>query len=257
MRPVHPSPRTRPRLIGLACGMGLCAAAAQAGSDPGYYVVTPYDDAGRLSLELRYWDARRGARQRSLMWPELGLAWGVNSRWTMRLLASGIGHSLDGQRLEALQWHNDVLLTQGEWPLDLALHSVLRRGFDGHGDALELGPVLNTDLGRTQLTAGLFAEQGLGRGLAGAAQLKYQWQLRQRWRPGLHWGLQGFGELGDWNRWSAHAAQSHRLGPALFVAPSGGQAGRWQWQAAWLQGKVYGRSGHMASLQAMWHWRAD
>lgn len=250
-------PDCRPAVGRLACalaGWAGLAALAPARADPGYYVVGAYDHAGRVSAELRYWTVSPDGRP-AMLWPELGLAWGVNPRWTTRLLASWVGRRLDAQQPESLQWHNDWLLTQGEWPLDLALHTALRRGFRGHGDALEWGPVGVTDLGRTQLTGNLFFERGLGRGDDRPTQLKYQWQLRHRWQPGLHLGAQGFGELGRWDDWAAAGRQSHRLGPALFVTPGPQGARPLQLQLAWLRGKTYGRPGHMLSLQLQWHLR--
>jgi hypothetical protein len=44
----------------------------------------------------------------------------------------------------------------------------------------------------------------------------YQWQAKYRWKPAFEFGLQGFGEMGEWDNWAPRAAQSHRFGPALF-----------------------------------------
>jgi len=79
-------------------------------------------------------------------------------------------------------------------------------------------------------------------------QLKYQWQVRHRWKPWLHFGAQGFGELGPWDRWSPHDAQSHRAGPALFGSIDAGP-GVIGWQAAYLLGKTFGQRGDMFTLR--------
>ena len=68
------------------------------------------------------------------------------------------------------------------------------------------------------------------------------------WRPGLHFGAQGFGEPGRWDHFSPRDAQSHRAGPALFGAVPFGES-RLTWQAAWLGGSTYGRHGHMVTLR--------
>lgn len=47
-------------------------------ADPGYYVVT-YDNEGLRTVDLRYWTVKLG-RQSEVLWPEVGLGWGVNSR---------------------------------------------------------------------------------------------------------------------------------------------------------------------------------
>ncbi len=238
--------------------IALCCASAFA--DPGYYVVTAYDDPGLRSIDFRYWTVRRPGRP-EMVWPEAGFAWNPVGRWHSELLASWIGSSQDATRLSTLNWQNDWLLTRGQYPVDVALHSLLGYGQNPAGGTLfELGPVLQTDFGRTQVNANLFLERGYGAFGGEPTQLKYQWQIRHRWRHGLHFGAQGFGELGPWDRWSPHDAQSHRAGPALFgriplggnPASGGGDGARTPaiaWQAAWLVGSTYRRHGQMLTLQ--------
>ena len=153
-----------------------------------------------------------------VIWPEIGVLWGVSSRWTTELYASYVGTDWSGSRLDTLNWQNELLLTQGELPFDLALHAraMEHQARVGGGRGLEWGPVLQTDVGRTQLNANLFVERTWGAAEAASTELKYQWQVRHRYRPGLHFGAQGFGELGPWDHWSPVNRQSHRAGPAIF-----------------------------------------
>lgn len=226
----------------------LALPCAPARSDPGYYVVTVYNDPGRLSLDYRYWAIDRPGRN-TMTWPEIGLGWNINAWWYSELLAGFIGSSRSATRPSSLNWQNDFLLTDASQRWDIALHTQWIKPQDGKpGQVLEFGPVLQTDIGRTQLNLNLFAERGFGELSAVATQLKYQWQVRHRWHPGLHLGLQGFGELGPWQHWSPRAEQSHRLGPAVFghIGVGPGSLG---WQAAWLGGSTYARHGQMFTLQ--------
>lgn len=225
----------------------LAGASAPASAEVGYYVVVPYSDAGMAAVKLRYWTTKLPRRPETV-WPELGFAYGINSRWTTEVYASNIGRSIGRSRLDSLNWQNDVLLTQGEYPVDLAIHTQLMH-VQGEGNAVEFGPVLQTDLGRTQLNLNLLFERGLGRANAEPTQMKYQWQLRHRWIPGLHLGLQGFGELGPWDHWAPRADQSHRAGPALFGRVGLGERRAVEWQAAYLHGSVFGRGGQMVTMQ--------
>jgi hypothetical protein len=236
------------RALPFALMLGLGASVAQA--DPGYYVVTPYDNAGLRTVELRYWTVKSDGRP-EVVWPEVGLGYGVNSRWTTTAFVSYIGSSRIPMQLSSVNWQNVVLLTQGEWPVDLALllQYVHDRSPAGQ-DAIEVGPLLQTDFGRTQFNANLVFDRPLGGAATRATELKYQWQLRHRAAPQWHYGAQGFGELGPWNHWAGRGQQSHRAGPALF--------GTWRLddheaikaQAAILIGRTGGRSGHMFSLRA-------
>jgi hypothetical protein len=242
----------RPRLPALfalvAAALSLAWPAAHA--DPGYYVVTPYDNAGLRIVDFRYWTVQAKGRG-EVVWPEVGLGYGINSRWTSELFVSLEGSQAEAVKPATLNWQNEVLLTQGQWPLDVALHLQFIKDRDTpHAYTLEFGPVLQTDLGRTQLNANLFFDKTNRTAVAAVAKLKYQWQLRYRWTPPLHVGLQGFGELGVWNHWSPQEKQSHRAGPALFGTLRLEDRAAVKLQAAYLLGKTYGQRGHMFTLRA-------
>jgi hypothetical protein len=241
-------------LLSLLATSWLLSVAPARAADPGYYVVTPYDNAGLRMVDLRYWSVKRKERPERI-WPEIGFSYGVNSRWTTGLLYSTIGPSNWDIVPSSLVWQNDVLLTQGEWPIDIALHTKLIReaGHDGRVWALEYGPLLQTDLGRTQLNANIFFERSFEPEEGKPIQMKYQWQVRHRWHPLMNFGLQGFGELGPWNRWKENGRQSHRAGPAFFGRVDLGQGtGDKQallYQAAYLLGTVYSQRAGMFTVR--------
>ena len=237
-------------LVQLACAAALCAVCGTAAADPGYYVVTVYDNEGQRSLDLRYWTVKFPQRP-EMIWPEAGFGYGVSSRWYTELYGSWIGSSQLPTQLSTLNWQNDVLLTQGELPLDIAVHTnLISNQRDSGGGAIEWGPVLQTDIGRTQLNGNVFFENGWDSFAPAAAQMKYQWQVRHRWQPLLHVGLQGFGELGQWDHWAPHDQQSHRAGPAVFSTIALGERQSLLLQAAYLYGSIYGRDGRMFTARA-------
>lgn len=225
----------------LCCAALLSAAPAQA--DPGYYLLTPYSQPGQLALDLRYWTVK-APDEPTTLWPELGLRWGVNERWTTGLFASFIGDSWRQQTLSSWNWQNEILLTQGQYPVDLALHLQLIHNH-GEGNALEWGPVLQGEWGLTQLNFNLVLERNWAS--SRGPQLKYQWQALHRLGPGWRLGLQGFGELGRWDHWSPHERQSHRAGPVLRLGLPAAEL-----QLAYLWGKTYGSRGDMFSAQLLW-----
>jgi len=229
--------------ISLLCT--CCAAAA----DPGYYVVTVYDNYEVRTIDFRYWTVKFPNRP-EVIWPELGFGYGISTRWYTELYASFIGSSQMATKLSTWNWQNDVLLTQGEYPLDVAIHTnLIRYANTEEGYAVEFGPVLQTDVERTQLNANVFFERGYGGSDAGPMQLKYQWQVRYRWKPLLNLGAQGFGELGQWDHWAPHDQQSHRAGPAVFGTLALGDRESLLYQAAYLIGSIYGRKGDMFSMR--------
>lgn len=229
--------------------LGACAAAGAA--DPGYYVVTAYSDPGVAFADFRYWTVRFPGSY-ATRWPEAGVGYGVNSRWTTELYGSWIGSTDSATHLNTLNWQNDVLLTQGQYPFDLALHLTLIDYMkSGSGRAVEYGPVFQTEFGRTQFNANLFFDREFHTDDGGPPQLKYQWQVRHHWTSWLQPGLQGFGELGTWNHWLPHEQQSHRAGPALFGVYRLGDGRELRYQAAFLFGSVYGSNAEMFTTRIL------
>jgi hypothetical protein len=227
--------------LALACG-------SASGADPGYYVVTVYDNPGQKTLDLRYWTVNLPGSP-TITWPEAGFGWNVNGRWYTELYGSWVGSADFATHLSTLNWQNDVLLTQGQYPFDLAVHTQLVRPENpASGYSFEIGPALQTEVGRTQLNLNVFFERDFAMQTATPTQMSYQWQVRQRWRPWLHFGAQGFGELGPWDHWSPHGSQSNRAGPALFgsIDAAPGTIG---WQAAYLIGKTFGQRADMFTMR--------
>lgn len=203
---------------GLVLAVLLLAAGvrpAQAGT--GYYLVSVYSDPGQWTLDYKYWNAKASVGP-PIGSPELGIAYGVNSRWYTELYGVTQQDAVQGRQMLSMNWQNDVLLTQGEYPFDLAIHTDVGqyRNSQRDGYSLELGPALQTEWWRTQFNANLFLQRDYRSQQNGPTQLVYQWQVRQHWRPWFNFGLQGFGELGRWDHWATRDQQSHRAGPALF-----------------------------------------
>ncbi len=234
------------KLIVLAA-LTVAAQAALAGT--GYYLVSTYPEAGERTVDFKYWNAKPSGRPpRSA--PELGLGYNVNARWFTELSASWFQLSPGPLELAALEWQNDVMLTQGQYPVDVALHTTLERPRDAsEGYGVEFGPVMQTELGRTQFNLNLFFSRDYRSATANAMQLAYQWQVKYRWKPALEFGVQGFGEVGEWDHWSARDQQSHRIGPALFGHIDGAGKQQWKYEAAYLIGTNSARNAKTVTLR--------
>lgn len=219
------------------CALALLAALAQpAGAATGYYLVNVYSDPGQWTLDYKYWNAKSDAGP-PIGSPELGVGYGVNSRWYTELYGVTRQDAVQGTQMMSMNWQNDVLLTQGQYPFDLAIHTDIGqyRNSQQQGYALEWGPALQTEWWRTQFNANLFFQRDYRTSQGSPTQLVYQWQVRQHWRPLFNFGLQGFGELGRWDHWDARDQQSHRAGPALFGTLRMGQQFL-KYEAAYLFG---------------------
>lgn len=245
----YTAPMPRRSALRLAVAATVLALPAWALADPGYYLVTVYENEGEASVDFRYWTVRQPGEPLTV-WPEVGVGYGVTKRWYTEVFLSAIGPTFTNTSASSLNWQNDYLLTQGQYPFDLAIHTNLVQNREGRsGTVLEFGPVLQTDVGRTQLNANLIFERTLRADVPRNTKLKYQWQAKYRWRPALHFGVQGFGELGDWDHWAPGSQQSHRLGPMIAGTFRLGDGHALKYTAAYLVGSVYGSRGDMLSVR--------
>lgn len=221
----------------------------QAAAGTGYYLVSTYPNEGQRTVDFKYWNAKPSGRPPRSS-PEIGLGYNVTSRWYTELTAEWFKLSPHSHHLAALEWQNDFMLTEGQYPFDLALHTNVERALDGSGEiGVEVGPVLQTEIGRTQLNLNLFLEREYRVPVSEPMQFKYQWQVKYRWIEKLQFGVQGFGELGEWNNWLPRGQQSHRAGPALFgtwILP-GGHA--WKYEAAYLIGTNSARNAKSVAMR--------
>ncbi len=231
----------------------MAALPASASADTGYYMVTTYDVEGQTSVDFKYWNARY--RHTRVYAPDLGIGYGVTSRWYTELYGTWVKVGERAMKFEETAWQNDFMLTQGQFDLDVALHTKIERPQDrDEGYAIEWGPVLKTDIGRVQLNANLFFQRDVRvRGLESEkhTELAYQFQLKHRWKSWFQPGLQAFGEVGKWNNWLPANEQSHRAGPAVFGSALFGKQ-ELKYEAAYLLGRNDGRAAKTFSMRAQY-----
>ncbi len=225
-------------------------------ADTGYYLVSTYDVENQASIDFKYWNAHY--RGRTTAAPELGVGYGVTSRWYTEVYAKWV--KLNGAAGHWVQtdWQNDFLLTQGQYDFDLALHTRLGRARDSDaGYSIEWGPVLQTEIGRTQFNANLFFQRDLRVTQTGTSRidtsttLTYQLQVKHNWLPWLQPGLQAFGEVGTWNDWLPYRQQSHRAGPMVYGHRDIGRQ-ELKYEFAYLLGRNSARAAKSVTLRVQY-----
>lgn len=226
-------------LVALSAG----AVPVPALADTGYYLVSTYDVAGQTSIDFKYWNAHY--RGRRVAAPDLGIGYGVTGRWYTELYGSWRKVNDGATQFTGTAWQNDFMLTQGQYDVDVALHTTIKRPRDrDDGYGLEWGPVLKTDIGRTQLNANLFFQRDYRVSAPGSqdhTELTYQLQMKHRWKTWFQPGVQAFGEVGKWDDWLASNKQSHRAGPAFFGSRNIGKH-ELKYEAAYLLGRNSARA---------------
>jgi hypothetical protein len=217
---------------------------------PGYYVVTTYDEEDVKSVDFNFWNVK-APNSPVVYAPEIGFAYGVTSRWYTELFGEDIHTEAGGTAFSNWSWENDYMLTQGQYPIDVAMHTLITRFHNtDSGIGFEFGPVMQADIDHLQLNGNIFFERDYQAALTNRMQMKYQWQAKYRWKPQCAFGLEGFGELGEWRDWSSLSEQSHRIGPALFTTVRHAGDKEFKLDAAILFGKIFDKEAKVFTLRA-------
>jgi hypothetical protein len=201
-----------------ALALSSLGATSLAVAGPSDYVITPIVEEGEREIDLKagtakWRDGTRGSKY------SFGLGLGVNSWWFTEVYA--IWHKEPGEPrgFDAWEWENKFQLTEtGKYPVDIGLLLEIERPKDrSEGYEYRWGPLLQTDLTpNLQANINLLFERHIRASTPSSAELGYQWQLKYRWRQSLEFGLQGFGDVGNWNDWEPKSQQPHVAGPALL-----------------------------------------
>lgn len=208
---------TKPRFAGGLLALACLLPLHHAHAGPNEYIPDARVVEGEREFELTAGAARlRDGGSATAHTLSFGL--GVNSWWFTEVQAKW--HRPAGERagFDAWEWENRFQLTEtGRYLVDLAILFEIERPKDrAEGYELTYGPLLQADIGDWQVKLNLLWQKQLRVEAPSATELHYQWELRRRFAAGLDYGVQGLGNVGQWDRWAGRGEQEHRLGPALF-----------------------------------------
>lgn len=136
-----------------------------------------------------------------------------------------------------MEWVNVFQLSEpGEYFLDYGLFvEVVFPDEHEKATKLEIGPMFQKEIGSTVNNLNLIWVRDFGSKADHNTEFEYTWQSRFRGNPMLEFGVQGMGELGDWDDTTPGHDQEHKLGPAVFGTIKSGQH-KFKYDAAILAG---------------------
>jgi hypothetical protein len=217
----------------------MLARAAVAG--PGDYVHSPIVEYGEREIDVHggYARSRDGTYESAL-----SAGWGIGLQpwWFTEAYVKFEGATGEKFKAEAIEWENILQFTEtGRYPVDVGMLVEVERS-DNHAEGYEVvyGPLFQGDVGEVQLNGNLLFESHVHATEETDTELKYEWQAKLRWRREFEPGLQGFGEMGEWNHWAPTSEQSHVWGPAIFGKLKVGQRQALRYDAALLFGATPG-----------------
>ena len=212
-------------LAGAAACMTLLGQVAYAGPDE--YVHLPAVTYGEREIDFKIGTGKRPDEDR-VSASSIGFGYGVTQWWVTEPYVKYNREGSGPAKFDAFEWENRFQFTEpGEYPIDVGFLTEIERPKDrAEGYEVTFGPLFQTEFGKLQLNFNPLFQRNYRAAEPNPMRLNYQWQAKYRWHPLLEFGAQGFGELGQWNRWAPADEQSHRMGPAVFgkLALGGRQA---------------------------------
>jgi hypothetical protein len=229
---------------------GLLLAATNALAEPADYVSTPTVEPGEREIDFKLGRGGKGDQPRESA-ASIGFGYGAGERWFTEFYIKDKNENGEGRKFDAVEWENKFQLTEtGRYPVDVGLLVEVEHPQDrSEGWEVMWGPLFQTEFGKVQLNFNPLFQRHYRADSESATEFKYQWQAKYRWRREFEFGLQGFGETGQWNRWASRDEQSHRLGPAIFGKLSLGGGQVIEYNAAWLFAASKAAPDHTLRLQ--------
>ena len=225
----------------------FCLQNANAG--PADYLFTPTVEEGEKELELRFGTADSDPRDSAT---SVALGYGINAWWFSEVAVQFERQGSESVKYEALEWENKFQITEtGKYPVDVGFITEIEIPKERAAEGIEvkIGPLFQTEFNKWQLNGNLLFERYYDGEEESNWDMGYQWQVKYRMQPSFEFGLQGFGEMGEWNDWEHSDEQSHKSGPAVFGKVPVGKHQSIAYNAAWLFGLSDGAQNNTFRMQ--------
>jgi hypothetical protein len=185
-------------------------------ADPDDFVLTTYSENGLRQLNFAAGTIGQSGQARDNH-ATIGFGYGVTEDWFSELYL-GYDHTAgESTTFDSAALQNIFRLSDGQGPVDIGLYTEIEYENDrSAGYQLTVGPLLQSEFGLSTINFNLLFQRNYRADFSNPVQLGYQWQFKHRWTPGFEFGLQGFGNVGQWDQWAPRDQQSHRFGPAIF-----------------------------------------
>lgn len=217
----------------LVAGVLLSPLCAHAG--PSNYVYTPTVEHGEKEIDFKTGTARKGADPRQSA-SSIGFGYDATDWWFTEVYFKYKQQNYESTKYDAIEWENKFQLTEtGKYPVDVGfLLEIERPKNHAEGWEVKWGPLFQTEFGKLQFNGNALFERSYRTENPSQTNFLYQWQAKYRWLPQFEFGLQGFGEMGKWDRWAPKDERGHSAGPAVFGKLPIGNHQAIKYNAAWL-----------------------
>ena len=238
---------SKTKLLGLATLFMTLRAMA----GPADYMYLPVITKGEREIDFKYGTSKNDESVRKHV-SKLGLGYAPTDYWFTEVYATRESEGEHG--LTIAEWENKFQFTEtGKYPFEVGMITEIEAPIQKNNPyEVKLGPLFQTDINRIQLNANFLFERKFGPNPEHEkfiTEFGYQFQTKYRYRKEFEFGVQGFGEVGEWNSWDNHKNQNHRWGPAVFGKLNLGSTQKIKYNAAVLYGVSEAAPNHTYRMQ--------
>ena len=198
---------SKTKLLGLATLFMTLRAMA----GPADYMYLPVITKGEREIDFKYGTSKNDESVRKHV-SKLGLGYAPTDYWFTEVYATRESEGEHG--LTIAEWENKFQFTEtGKYPFEVGMITEIEAPIQKNNPyEVKLGPLFQTDINRIQLNANFLFERKFGPNPEHEkfiTEFGYQFQTKYRYRKEFEFGVQGFGEVGEWNSWDNHKNQNH------------------------------------------------
>ena len=160
---------------------------------PADYLYYPVVTKGEREIDFKFGTSKDKSGTRTTV-SKLGYGFTPTDYWFTEIYAK---HEKEGSdKQPQIEWENKFQFTEtGKYRFEVGMIQELELPVEKNQPyQLKLGPASNNAV----------------------TEMGYQFQTKYRYRKEFEFGIQGFGEVGEWDNWKQGNLQNHRWGPAVF-----------------------------------------
>jgi hypothetical protein len=193
--------------------------------DASEYLFVPKVTQGEREIDFYSGVGSTGAQTGAEDNAALSFGVGITGHWFTELAVEYRKQQSMAAGLDAIEWENFFQFGEpGQWPVDVGMVFNIERPYNTSSNPLtkdttsiRFGPLLQKEYGRVQANFNLIFVHHFQRAAFPVAQIRYQSQIKYRYREPLEFGVQAFGKLGAGSQTlSSYSDQVHRVGPVVL-----------------------------------------
>jgi hypothetical protein len=192
----------------LALSLSALPLLSQAGAND--YVVMPKVDVGEKEFDFKSGIERHkdGSFEAA---HSLGLGYGFTNQWFSEVYAKYKRSPNEAQVFDAWEWENKFQLTRTDAFALLGFLVEIERPVErSEGFEVTYGPLIQKDWGRVQYNLNLLIQRHVQASQPFQTELHYQAQIKYKQSPSFQWGVQAFGNLGEYKHWATSGLQEQK-----------------------------------------------